>query len=150
MELVEILRAIFALCAVLGMIGACALVAKKAGLTADKFNIARTKRLSLVETLSIDKRRKAAIIRIDSEEHLVILNQNSVAVVARNLPTPLPSGDLANEKQDTENQDKENQAKESQNGEPVFAEALATLKTFGSKNALFDAESFDVKAAIAK
>ena len=117
------------------MIGACALVVKKVGLTADKFNIARNKRLSLVETLPIDKRRKAAIIRIDSEEHLVILNPNSVAVVARNLPTPLLPGDLEEDKQDKE---------------PIFAEALATLKTFGNTYSSFDAQSYDVKAAIAK
>lgn len=133
MELVEILRAVFALCAVLGMIGISAFIAKKSGLTTAKFNMSRDKRLSLVETLPLDKRRKAAVIRIDNEEHLVILNPNSVTVVARNLPSPLPTGDLEEEKPQEL---------------PVFADALATLKTFSDKPSSLASESFDVKAAI--
>jgi len=131
MESLEILRVIFALFAVVGMIGICALIAKKSGLAASGFMLAREKRLSLIETLPLDKHRKAAIIRVDQNEHLVILNANSVTVVERSLTPVLASGDL-NPVLDSEN--------------PVtFDDALNTLKSISNAVPSIDPFEYDTK-----
>ena len=80
MTLFEIARIFFALLAVLGMIGALAIAAKRYGL-AQKLQGRAEKRLRLVETLALDQRRRAAIIACDGREHLVILDPSGVTVV---------------------------------------------------------------------
>ena len=133
MEPIEIIRTIFALSAVLGLIGISAFAAKRLGLAGGNFKLARTKRLSLIETLPLDKRRKAAIIRVDSAEHLVVLNPNSVTVVARNLKNPQPAGDLQEAPADEAN--------------PVLIDALATLKTFSENKSSSQETPTDEKVA---
>ena len=63
MDILDLSRIFFALIAVLGMIGLCAMIAKKAGLVSGAVGLAKKRRLQLVETLPLDARRRAAIIR---------------------------------------------------------------------------------------
>ncbi|MCA8890137.1 MAG: FliO/MopB family protein [Parvularculaceae bacterium] len=86
MDMFEIARIIFALAAVVGMIGLAAIVARKLGLGDGSMNFNRHRRLSLVEVLPLDNRRRAAIIRCDGREHFVILNPNNVTVIERSIP----------------------------------------------------------------
>lgn len=86
MELIEFARILFALLAVVGMIGLAAVGARKLGLQNGAISLQRARRLSLVETLSLDPRRKAAIIACDGREHLVILDTARVTVVERGIP----------------------------------------------------------------
>jgi flagellar protein FliO/FliZ len=86
MEILEIARIVFALAAVVGMIGLAAIAAKKLGLNNGAINFNRQRRLSLVEVLPLDGRRRAAIIRCDGREHFVILNPNNVTVIERSIP----------------------------------------------------------------
>lgn len=85
MTLLEILRLVFALAAVIGMIGLAALAAKRLGL-AGANGFQRARRLHLVETLAFDQKRRAAILRCDGREHLIVLDGASVAVIDRDIP----------------------------------------------------------------
>ena len=94
MEFVEIARIFFSLIAVIGMIGLCAVAAKKLGLQNAAAGVGRTRRLALVETLPLDQRRRAAIVSCDGREHLIILDASRVTVVERAIP-PLESAETA-------------------------------------------------------
>ncbi|MEO1014161.1 MAG: flagellar biosynthetic protein FliO [Pseudomonadota bacterium] len=76
-------RIVFALSSVILMLSAGAYLMQRMGL-AQNARGRRKKRLKLVETLQLDPKRRAALIRCDGEEHLVILNASSTTVVARN------------------------------------------------------------------
>ena len=94
MTLVDVARIVFALIAVLGMIGLAAMAAKKAGLVnRNGLGVAR-KRLRIIEALPLDQRRRAVILKCDDREHLLILNANSVTVVERDLPTSFNEAEL--------------------------------------------------------
>ncbi len=82
----------FALLAVIALIGLCAVAARKAGLISGAA-LTRKRRLALVETMALDARRRAVIIRCDGAEHLLILGAGET-VVARDLPEPA-AGDVA-------------------------------------------------------
>jgi flagellar protein FliO/FliZ len=90
MPLLEIARIVFALAAVIGMIGLAALAAKKLGL-AGANGFQRTRRLQLVETLAFDQKRRAAILRCDGREHLILLDAASVTVIDRDIPAAPPT-----------------------------------------------------------
>ena len=83
----EILRIVFSFIAVLGLIGVCALAARKFGLASAVGNASGKKRLALVETLAIDARRRLAIIRCDDTEHLIILSATGETVIANSVGT---------------------------------------------------------------
>ncbi|GJL91504.1 hypothetical protein [Hyphococcus sp.] len=81
----EILRIVFGFIAVLGMIGACAFVARKAGLSNLSSVTGKKRRLAVSEMISLDARRRLAIIRCDDTEHLVILGAAGEMLVAGNI-----------------------------------------------------------------
>jgi flagellar protein FliO/FliZ len=85
MNPLEIARIAFALLFVLGLIALAAALARKSGLI-DATR--RTRRLALVETLPIDARRRAAILRCDGRDHLVVLTHEGVAVIESGLTAP--------------------------------------------------------------
>ena len=89
----EIVRVVFALAVVIALIGGGAGLAKRFGLANAGAGLVRKRRLALVETLAIDAKRRAAIIRCDDREHLVVLNPNSATVVARDLVGDAPQSD---------------------------------------------------------
>lgn len=88
MTLLEIARLVFSLIAVIGMIGLAAFAAKRMGL-ASANGFQRTRRLHLVETLAFDQKRRAAILRCDGREHLIVLDGASVTVIDRDIPAAL-------------------------------------------------------------
>jgi len=82
MELVAISRILAALVFVLGLILLAAALARKSGLV----GAARgARRLALVETLALDAKRRAAILRCDGREHLVVMSGESVTVIETGL-----------------------------------------------------------------
>jgi len=81
----EILRILFGLIAVIGLIGLAALGAQKLGLASASGGFVRKRRLALVESLALDARRRVAIIKCDGVEHLIILGATSETVIERNL-----------------------------------------------------------------
>lgn len=94
MSLLEIARVIFALAAVVGMIGLAALAAKRLGL-AGANGFQRARRLHLVETLAFDQKRRAAILRCDGREHLIVLDAATVTVIDKDIPAAPAAADPA-------------------------------------------------------
>ncbi len=81
MDLLEVARMVFSLVAVLALIGLLGLAAKKAGLHAGASPLGRKRRLALVESLALDNKRRAAILRCDGKDHLVILGPASELLI---------------------------------------------------------------------
>ena len=82
MEFSEYLRFLLALCFVLSLIGILAVLARRMGWTHG--NLGYTKpdsRLQIVESLPLDTRRRAMIIRRDNVEHLVILGTSNELLI---------------------------------------------------------------------
>ena len=125
MDILDFSRIFFALIAVLGLIGLCALVARKAGLAQNALSLVKRRRLALVESLALDSRRRAVSIRCDGREHLVILGPTSETIVDKDIPeaptVELPHAAPA----------------------PSFAEAVARLKTFAGANSLSKQQKAD-------
>lgn len=84
----EIFRLIFGFAAVLGMIGLCALAAKKAGLASMTGVSGGKRRLSMKEMLPIDARRRLAIVKCDSTEYLILLGPTGETVIDKELAGP--------------------------------------------------------------
>jgi len=82
MEFSEILRFVSALVFVVGLIAACAWAARRFGLVQLGEKASSRGRLAVVETLSIDPKRKLLIIRHDDREHLVMLGDQDVVLDA--------------------------------------------------------------------
>jgi len=82
MEFSEILRFVSALVFVVGLIAACAWGARRFGLVQLSEKASNRGRLAVVETLSIDPKRKLLIIRHDDREHLVMLGDQDVVLDA--------------------------------------------------------------------
>lgn len=82
-------RIILALIAVIALIAALAYVVRKAGLAQNGLGAARRRRLQIAETLFLDPRRRAVILKCDGREHLVILGPAGETVVEHCLPGAL-------------------------------------------------------------
>ncbi len=88
-ELPEILRLLISLGIVLALIAGLAFMMKKLGMVAESAtfgNKGKERRLSLVETLPLDARRRVALIRRDDQEHLVILSATGETLIEANIP----------------------------------------------------------------
>ena len=81
----EIARIVISLVAVLGMIGGGALIAKRMGFAAPGGALGGKKRLSVVETMALDARRRVAIIKCDDTEHLIMLGASGETLVAADI-----------------------------------------------------------------
>ena len=93
------LRFVLALVAVIGLILVLAWVARRSGLGGMIAKpTGRRRRLSVVEVLSLDPKRRLVIIRRDGVEHLILLGQSNECVVESGIVPPEPfSLDLAAE-----------------------------------------------------
>ncbi len=84
-EVVNYLKFVLALVFVLGLIGGFAILAKRAGL-GNRGPIVRgkSKRLAIIESMSLDPKRRVVLIRRDDAEHLVLLGiQNEQIIETR-------------------------------------------------------------------
>ena len=73
------LQAVFALAATLGLFGVGVYAARRwgpAGLT--RFNASAPRRLSVVESLTLDANRRLVLVRVDREERLLLLGEGQV------------------------------------------------------------------------
>lgn len=87
-------QALFTLVFVIALMGVLAMLVKKAGLMGAPIQNPKGKRLSLIESLPIDARRRVVIVRQDDAEHLLLLGMESEIVIAQNInsaKTKLPS-----------------------------------------------------------
>ncbi len=85
MNLLDLARAIFGLAFVLGLIGLCAWAARRyapqlmARLSAEKGE----RRMQVVETLVLDPARRLVLVRVDSEERLILLGEGKELIEPR-------------------------------------------------------------------
>lgn len=87
-ELPQVLRLIIALGIVFALMGGLVFVLKKLGLS-EVMPAKRSgdkRRLEVLESLPLDARRRLAVIRCDSREHLVILGANKETVIDTDIP----------------------------------------------------------------
>ena len=90
------LRAVLSLAFVLGLLLTLAWVVRRfnlAGALAAPGSLARGKarRLSVVETLSLDTKRRLVLIRRDGAEHLLVLGPAGETVIETGIAAPEPS-----------------------------------------------------------
>ena len=85
-EAVNYIKFVLALVFVLGLIGGFAILAKRAGL-GNRGPIVRgkSKRLSIVESMSLDPKRRVVLIRRDDAEHLVLLGVQNEQIIETGL-----------------------------------------------------------------
>lgn len=80
MDLIELLRAVFALALTLGLIGLAAVALRKYGpdyisrISAQK----KDRRLKVVESLVLDPARRLLIVECDGREQLILLGEGQV------------------------------------------------------------------------
>lgn len=86
MEAVNYLKFVLALVFVLGLIGGFAILAKRAGL-GNRGPIVRgkSKRLAIIESMSLDPKRRVVLIRRDNAEHLVLLGIQNEQIIETGL-----------------------------------------------------------------
>jgi flagellar protein FliO/FliZ len=87
----QILRFVCAMVFVLALMGALTVILR---LIRDRHPLApaKKKRLRIVESIAIDSRRRAILLRRDDKEHLVILGHSSETVVESGIESPENSG----------------------------------------------------------
>ncbi len=85
------LRFIVVLILVIGLILGLAWMMKRFGLSSDlQGTLGRKRRLSIIESVSLDGRHRAVLMRRDGVEHLVLVGQNTSQVIERGIPSLLP------------------------------------------------------------
>ncbi len=108
MESFDYLRFLLALIFVLGLIGFCAWLGKRAGLTPRATKKGSTgHRLALLEVRPIDAKRKLLLIQRDDRQHLLMVGGDTDLVVERNISdsalsdgrTTVPSSELNDDNQ---------------------------------------------------
>ena len=76
-------RFVLALAFVVALIGACAWIARRFGLAGRLAARSGARRLTILEVLPLDAKRRLVLLRRDEVEHLVLLGQNSDLVIER-------------------------------------------------------------------
>ena len=88
MDAIEIGRYFGALILVLGLLGLAWVAARKYGLPG-VVSPSGTRRLAVVETLMLDARHKAYILRRDDTEHLVVIGPQGTVTIETGLIKPM-------------------------------------------------------------
>jgi len=86
-DLPQFLKLIIALGVVILLMGGLVMVLKMLGLSSQtSVKSGDKRRLKIVESLPLDARRRAVILKCDNKEHLVILNSNGETVIENDIP----------------------------------------------------------------
>lgn len=104
MDMENYLRFVLALLFVLALIGVLAALVRRYGIGLGQVNIRRggERRLSLVEVLPIDAKRRAVLLRRDDVEHLIVLGAESEMVVETQIAPPAKFADVLETAQATD------------------------------------------------
>ena len=93
MDLDDYFRFLLALVFVIGLIGILAVLIRRFGSGGTQFlnsRMARGRRLGIVETLTIDARRRLVLLRRDNKEHLVLLGASQELLIESEIPGETP------------------------------------------------------------
>ena len=83
----QFLRMIAALVFVLGLMGGLHLILRRFAHGQSALIPPQKRRLKIVESITLDPRRRAILLRRDNREHLVILGPSGETVVETGIPT---------------------------------------------------------------
>ncbi|MGB4056463.1 MAG: flagellar biosynthetic protein FliO [Alphaproteobacteria bacterium] len=84
-DLPQIVRMLAALAFVVALMGGLSLIMKKVGMPGVPNTPQNKRRLKLIESLTLDARRRAVILQCDDKQHLVILGPNGETVVKNDM-----------------------------------------------------------------
>lgn len=94
MDILDWLRALFALVATLGLIALAAFLARRFGMIRQAVG-GQARRMKVSERLMLDPRRAVVIVRVDSEEHVLLLSPFGEKKLGR-IANPLPQAGEGN------------------------------------------------------
>ena len=92
MNWLDWVRAFFALVMVLGLIAAAAYGARRLGMLQTPVAGGK-RRMNIVESLFLDPRRRVVIVRVDDQDHVLLLSpfgDRAIAAKPAILPPPMP------------------------------------------------------------
>ncbi len=90
MDVLDWLRAVVALAVTLSLIGIAALVLRRLGMLQGALPGQGPRRMRVMERLSLDPRRSVVIVRVDSEDHVLLLSPFGERKLARLSAPPPP------------------------------------------------------------
>lgn len=92
MEIAEYLRFFVALLFVVGLIAGTGILARRFGFVpgAATGGSSRKKRLEIIETITLDAKRRMMLVRRDGREHLILLGTDSETVLETGIERPAP------------------------------------------------------------
>lgn len=95
----DLLRMIVTLAVVVALMGGLAMLLKRLGLSGALPTQAGSKRLQVVERLTLDTRRQLVLLKRDNKEHLVILSAQGETVLESDIKAPVKKA-VATDKKD--------------------------------------------------
>jgi flagellar protein FliO/FliZ len=87
MDILDWVRALVALAATLALIGLAALAARRLGMLQDA-GMGQVRRMRVMERLMLDPRRSVVIVRVDSEDHVLLLSPFGERELGRKAAAP--------------------------------------------------------------
>lgn len=91
MDFSEIFRFVAALAFILGLIGVCALLARRFGLAPGTSLAGSQRRLGIVEVKPVDAKHRLILIRRDGKEHLVMIGGDTPLLLESGIDAPEPA-----------------------------------------------------------
>lgn len=89
MDFSEIFRFVAALAFILGLIGLCAILARRFGLAPGASSMSAQKRLGIVEVRPVDARHRLLLIRRDGKEHLLLIGGDHPLLIESGIDAPV-------------------------------------------------------------
>ncbi|MBX3505876.1 MAG: flagellar biosynthetic protein FliO [Parvibaculum sp.] len=88
MDFSEIFRFVAALAFIIGLIGLCAMVAKRFGLAPGITSAGANRRVGIVEVRPVDAKHRLLLIRRDGKEHLVLIGGEHPLLIESGIDAP--------------------------------------------------------------
>lgn len=88
MDFSEIFRFVAALAFILGLIGLCAMLAKRFGLAPGVTSVGSNRRVGIVEVRPVDAKHRLLLIRRDGKEHLVLIGGEHPLLIESGIDAP--------------------------------------------------------------
>jgi flagellar protein FliO/FliZ len=91
MDFSEIFRFVAALAFILGLIGVCAILARRFGFAPGASPAGGQRRLGIVEVKAIDAKHRLLLIRRDGKEHLILTGGETPLLIEGSIDAPAPA-----------------------------------------------------------
>ncbi|MFN3934760.1 FliO/MopB family protein [Parvibaculum sp.] len=88
MDFSEIFRFVAALAFILGLIGLCAMLAKRFGLAPGVTSAGSNRRVGIVEVRPVDAKHRLLLIRRDGKEHLILMGGEHPLLIESGIDAP--------------------------------------------------------------